>query len=153
MGVRSRLRCGKCEDGGGSKVAKETGDGAVKKIKAAEKIVVHTYSVLNGISGKCNASWMAKKASFRKTFKIQAETNDNVWSLKMRTWRRLWYCWLRVMNVLRRPTKEFCDIDQKFDVEFDQLQVYVTSSFGLVYTRPPQGLMFWAPFPSLSFLQ
>ena len=27
------------------------------------------------------------------------------------------------MNVLRRPTKEFCDIDQKFDVEFDQLEV------------------------------
>ena len=27
------------------------------------------------------------------------------------------------MNVLRRPTKEFCDIDQKFDVEFDQCEV------------------------------
>ena len=69
MGVRSRLRCGKCEHGGGSKVAKETGDAAVKKIGAAEKILVHTYSMLNGISGNCNASWMAKKASLRKTFK------------------------------------------------------------------------------------
>ena len=70
-------------------MAKETGEAAVKKIGAAKTILVHKYSVLKEHTWELQRILDGKKASLRKTFKNQAETNDNVWSLNENTEKAL----------------------------------------------------------------
>ena len=62
-------------------MAKQTGDSSVKKIGVAETTLVSKYSVLKEHIWELQRILGGKKGNHSKTFKNQAETIDNVWSL------------------------------------------------------------------------
>ena len=76
-------------EGGKEGMAKETGDAAVTKIKAAEKISVIKCSVLKEHIREAQRILDGKKGSLRKTYKNQAEATDKVWSLNENTVKAL----------------------------------------------------------------
>ena len=116
-----RRRQVQAQRGGRHGTAKEAGDTAVKTVKAADKVQAKNKVALKEHIWELRCVLDGKKSSLRKTYKDQVEANDKVWLLNSQT--RPWVCWLRVKNVLKPQTKTPVTLDNKFDIEFDELEV------------------------------
>ena len=89
--------------------------------ECAENFVLCFFVVSSAkISWNHKKSWMAKKASLRKTYRCQTEANDKVWSLKKETEKALET--LAILHErLEQVNSDLTDIHKKFEKELEKM--------------------------------
>ena len=97
---------------------RNSGDKAVRKVRAAGKVQINNYVVLMEDIENCSVSWMERRAAFTRRTRIRR--TDKVWRLNDNTHKALSMLATQVER-FEATNKDLCDIDMKFDIEFDEL--------------------------------